>query len=93
MSKEENILIAEFLGYSFNGKFWLKNNRRLYDISANFDWNFLIPIIEKISDEKHWSLNATIDWLSENYDFDGLYNIEDFYKAIVLYIKEHNESN
>ena len=61
--------------------------------SAKFDtdWNWLMQVVEKISDIKHYSLNGTIDWLSESQDRDGLYNINDLYNACVEFVKWYNE--
>jgi hypothetical protein len=34
----------------------------------NTSWNGLMPVVEKISDAKSWSINATLEWLSESQD-------------------------
>ena len=57
----------------------------------HLSWDWIMPVVDKISDEKHWSINATMDWLSEEYEFDGFYNIKDVFKVVVLFIKDKNK--
>lgn len=88
-------LIAEFIGEDN----WSNLDKALYEANR-FDlmkysssWNWLMPVVEKISDQKHWSINATIEWLNEKYEFDGFYCIQDLYKAVILHLKDKNETN
>ena len=88
------VLIARFEGYeaenesTYGNIFYSEDNERTaLDTAYHNSWNWLMPVVSKISDEKHWSLNATLEWLSENQDRDGLYSIEDVYQAVVEYIK------
>ena len=49
-------------------------------------WDWLMPVVKKIADIKSWSLNATLEWLSESQDMDGLYTKEDVYEAALQFI-------
>jgi hypothetical protein len=50
-----------------------------------------MPVTEKISDIKGWSLNSTLEWLSESQDRDGLYDIEGIFQAVVEFINQINK--
>lgn len=56
-------------------------------------WNWLMEVVEKIADVKHWSLNATLEDLSESQERDGLYTKADVYDACVEFIKWYNKQN
>lgn len=93
---ENNKLIAEFrkeekylqsTEYLVGNVIYSENNLR-YHIS----WDWLMPVVEQISKIKSWSLNATLEWLSESQERDGLYSIEDVYQAVVEFIKWYNKN-
>ena len=92
---ESNKLIAEFMGYEIfyrpysNGFIKLSETELcdVDDLEYHTSWDALMPVVESISDIKGWSINATLEWLSESQDRDGLYNIEDIYNAIIEFIK------
>lgn len=102
---ENNKLIAEFMGeYQYDQEdnfvtFDLTDNMFSHDtillenLKFHYDWNWLMEVVEKISNIKHWSLNATIDWLSESQNRDGIYTIQDMYEAVVEFIKEYNKQS
>lgn len=48
--KEGQKLILEFLGYKFNVKFWIKDNRRFSGINIINDWNYLMKVVDFICD-------------------------------------------
>ena len=52
-----------------------------------------MPVVEKISDIKSWSINATLEWLSDSQDRDGLYTKEDVYESVVEFIKQYNNNS
>ena len=93
----DNKLIAEFMGCLFENKEyyrplynsgdWFKEDELMF----NESWDWLMPVVEKISDIKHWSINATLEWLSEEQDRDGLYSIKDVNEAVVKFIEEEEE--
>jgi retron-type reverse transcriptase len=97
--KEENKLIAEFMGYIDNGcseEGFLIHPKTNYDVEINnlmfhSDWNWLMEVVDKISSELHYSINATLEFLSEEQNRDGLYGIKDVYEAVVEYVKLYNE--
>ena len=97
-SKTDNELIAEFMGASFNdkgmtricGKFGLERVSAL-NLKYHTSWDWLMPVTEKISDIKGWSLNSTLEWLSESQDRDGLYDIEGIFQAVVEFINQINK--
>jgi hypothetical protein len=121
--KEENKLIAEFLGYkienkkyqsieyhSSNESHWEWNEGEIVTLNGNevcdssqepfysledlpfdSDWNWLMEVVDKISSELHYSINATLEFLSEEQNRDGLYGIKDVYEAVVEYVKLYNE--
>jgi len=84
-TEESNKMIAEFMGNMHDGNVI---HEELYDVS----WDWLMPVAKKISDIKHWSINATLEWLSEDQDRDGLYSIEEVYEAVVEFIMWHNKN-
>ena len=63
------------------------------NLSYNSSWAYIMTVIEKISNIKHWSVNSTIEWLNEKYEFDGFYCVEDLFRAVILYIKDKDETN
>jgi hypothetical protein len=50
-----------------------------------------MPVVKKISDVKGWSLNSTLEWLSESQDWDGLYDMKDIFQAVVEFINQINK--
>ena len=48
--KEGQKLILKFIGYEFDGKFWIKGARRFCDINIIGDWNHLMRVVDYISD-------------------------------------------
>jgi|15BtaG_2_1085339.scaffolds.fasta_scaffold04415_2 hypothetical protein len=87
---ESKKLIAEFMGYEIlyrpysNGFIKLSETELcdVEDLKYHTSWDALMPVVKAISDKKGWSLNATLEWLSESQDRDGLYNIEDIHKSV-----------
>jgi hypothetical protein len=61
------------------------------EMKFNTSWDWLMPVTEKISDIKGWSLNSTLEWLSESQDRDGLYDIEGIFQAVVEFINQINK--
>ena len=102
---ENNTLIAEFMGgYQYDKEdnfvtFDLTDNMFSHDtillknLKFHSDWNWLMEVVDKISNIKHWCLNATIDWLSESQNRDGIYTIQDMYESVVEFIKEYNKQS
>jgi len=97
----DNKLIAEFMGFQKTDIGWYESNDGWfiglsnsgntfdeYELSFDTSWDWLMPVVEKISDIKHWSINATLEWLSEEQDRDGLYSIKDVNEAVVKFIEE-----
>ena len=100
---KDNKLIAEFMGLptevfkpsaiinyyykEHNSGTWYEEHELSYKVS----WDWLMPVTEKISDIKGWSLNSTLEWLSESQDRDGLYDIEGIFQAVVEFINQINK--
>lgn len=94
--KESNELLARFLGYKQphpdypNSTYWYKEGEEpltilLFDIS----WDWLMKVVEEISDILHYSLNATFDFLSDEQGWDGLCAREEVYEACVEFVREY----
>lgn len=94
--KESNELLARFLGYRQphpdypNTTYWYKEGEEplailLFDTS----WDWLMKVVEEISDILCYSLNATLDFLSEEQGWDGLTTKEEVYKACVEFVREY----
>ena len=65
------------------------------DMMFDSSWDWLMPVIDKISGIKNWSINATLEWLSASefniqQESDGFYTMEDVYLAVVEFIKLTN---
>jgi len=80
---DANKLIAEFMDLRNTGMSIYEESDYKYHTS----WDWLMPVVEKISDIKGWSLNSTLEWLSESQDRDGLYDIEGIFQAVVEFIQ------
>lgn len=94
--KENNELLARFLGYRQphpdypNSTYWYKEGEEpltilLFDTS----WDWLMKVVEEISDILHYSLNATFDFLSDEQGWDGLCAREVVYEACVEFVREY----
>ena len=82
---KQNELIAEFMKQEDHQEM---GEYVTPDYHKSGDW--LMPVVEKIADEKNWSLNYTLEWLSETQYRDGLYDIEGIFQAVVEFIvKSH----
>jgi hypothetical protein len=82
---KDNELIAEFMS--------MEDHQEMGEyVTPNYhkSWDWLMPVVEEIGDRKKWSLNYTLEWLSESQGRDGLYDIEDIFKAVVEFIEAHN---
>jgi hypothetical protein len=84
---KDNELIAEFMGVGKHYEAQSSNQFNQYHQS----WDWLMPVVKKISDVKGWSLNSTLEWLSESQDRDGLYDIEGIFQAVVEFINQINK--
>ena len=83
-----NVLIAEFMGWVY------EDDTPLVELPPyHKSWEWLMPVVEKISDIKSWSINATLEWLSESQDRDGLYTKEDVYESVVEFINQYNNNS
>ena len=91
---KDNKLIAEFMGMkysdekSFNNGEWTHSIKSLSKFETSWDW--LMPVVEKISDAKSWSINATLEWLSESQDRDGFYDRDGIFQSVVEFINQLN---
>tara|TARA_R110000796_G_scaffold149032_1_gene265903 strand:+ start:116 stop:427 length:312 start_codon:yes stop_codon:yes gene_type:complete len=102
---KDNKLIAEFMGYKVVDKPKVVNGENFFEyidennnytycnslLKYHTSWDWLMPVMEKISDIKSWSLNGTLEWLSESQDRDGLYDKEDIFQAVVEFINQYNK--
>lgn len=97
---EDNVLIAEFMGYTFSksgltariGKGKKPSAYRLSDLHYNTSWNLLMPVVEKISNMAVWdddlnSYGCEYDRVLYKYiDTD----IKSLYTCVVSFIKWYN---
>lgn len=103
--QEKNKLIALFLGWReqtdpterfFGAWFNTYGDRETQGVKRpllfHSSWDRLMPLVKKISDIKSWSINATLEWLSESQDRDGLYDIEDVFNSVVEFIEFYNRN-
>ena len=103
-----NELIAEFIGFQKTNLGWFDNEETMnfksdgntydsYELKFHSSWDWLMPVMDKISAIKNWSINATFEWLSASefniqQESDGFYTIEDVYLAVVEFIKRTKKS-
>ena len=102
---KNNKLIAEFMGMTYgdpnDNSIMTQTTPQgneivpIESMDYHSSWDWLMPVIDKISGIKNWSINATLDWLSESefniqQESDGFYTIEDVYLAVVEFIKRIN---
>ena len=93
---KDNELIAEFMGIVYpklDNVIVIDNVVTKEDeLQYHSSWDWLMPVMDKISAIKNWSINATFEWLSASefniqQESDGFYTIEDVYLAVVEFIK------
>ena len=96
-----NELIAEFMELEVdNGLYCYTTAMDDYKTDTLYfdsSWDWLMPVMDKISAIKNWSINATFEWLSASefniqQESDGFYTIEDVYLAVVEFIKRTKKS-
>jgi len=78
---KQNELIAEFMS--------MEDHQEMGEyVTPNYhkSWDWLMPVVEEIADRKKWSLNYTLEWLSESQGRDGLYDIRGIFQAVVEFI-------
>ena len=81
-NQENNKLIAEFLGYKLKPC----NNDKYYKFNSSWDW--LMPVVKKIKDSNYTSVKM----ISPINNSVINPHIEDAYKAVIQFIKWHNEN-
>ena len=99
---KDNKLIAKFIGINVITEDDIRANKNPIstshdgyleeDLKYHSSWDWLMPVMDKISAIKNWSINATFEWLSASefniqQESDGFYTIEDVYLAVVEFIK------
>jgi hypothetical protein len=98
---KDNKLIAEFMELEVdNGLYCYTTAMDDYKTDTLYfhsSWDWLMPVMDKISGIKNWSINATLEWLSSSefniqQESDGFYTIEDVYLAVVEFIKRTKKS-
>ena len=96
-----NKLIAEFMELEVdNGLYCYTTAMDDYKTDTLYfhsSWDWLMPVMDKISGIKNWSINATFEWLSSSefniqQESDGFYTIEDVYLAVIEFIKRTKKS-
>ena len=55
------------------------------------NWEWIMPVVEKICEIKHWTINATLEWLADKFLQDGIADIKDIYNTIIKFIKWYNK--
>jgi hypothetical protein len=101
--EKNNRIIAEFMGlyycekYQFEG--WYKNhegNERVYELKYNTDWNWLMPVVEKIEKTHCVDIFGKAVSIHEKYDGEMIVDqsaknsstkIEAVYTACLEFIK------
>lgn len=93
---ENNKLLARFLGYTQphpdypNSTYWYKEGEEpLTILLFDTNWDWLMRVVEEISDILRYSLNATLDFLSDEQGLDGLCTRKEVYKACVEFVREY----
>ena len=82
--KDNNKLIAEFMGWKPNEHHWCLNGDK--DLQYDTSWDWLIPVVNKIEMECE---GVPLQLLNCN-----LYSeIGEVYQAVVEFIKEYNDDN
>jgi hypothetical protein len=97
---KDNKLIAEFMGLSIKeGVCYYTDADDMFPMGVEVEephlpydtsWDWLMPVVEKISDAKSWSINATLEWLSESQDRDGFYDRDGIFQSVVEFINQLN---
>jgi len=86
---KNNKLIAEFMGLPYKEQ----------ELSYDFSWNWLMPVVEKIESLRNPDGNAyrfTIDMCNAQIEetnieiLGGAYKIDVVYKAVVEFVKYYN---
>lgn len=94
--KKSNKLIAEFMGRrgkTYPNLFWVNIEGvpwvEIKEMRFHNSWDWLMPVVMKISVLKSWTLSATIDWLADEYcGGSGIDDLEEMYDAVVKHLKE-----
>jgi hypothetical protein len=98
---KDNKLIADFMELEVdNGLYCYTTAMDDYKTDTLYfhsSWDWLMPVMDKISGIKNWSINATLEWLSSSefniqQESDGFYTIEDVYLAVIEFIKRTKKS-
>ena len=77
--KENNYLIAEFMGDSFVS---------IHEMQYHTSWDWLMPVVGKITRDERYCEN---DYREHLMDIIPYGHIEDTYDAVVEFIKQHNK--
>jgi hypothetical protein len=92
-------LIAEFMGYEFEGEFWVATMSKEDDtflgrhLLFRMSWDWLMPVVKKIKDMSYnHELDFKYDQLLDNIDNVLTCDLtkRNLYKAVVEFIKEYN---
>ncbi len=63
----------------------------LEELKYHSSWDWLMPVVEEICIIKNWSINGTLEWLSESQDRDGLMDKTEVYLSVLEFVKQYNE--
>lgn len=95
---EKDVIIRNFIAIKKRGSTYYFDHPKLHscdsrfkDFEFNKSWDWLMPVVKKISRLQESNLDETIAWLANEFGRDGIKDLREMYGVVIAFIRSYNE--